>query len=235
MDFTFGIITDGRNDVFISEIIESIKIQKIQNYEIIIIGNSKLKGINIKSIPFNDNASLKPWITKKKNLITENASYENIVYIHDYIKFCEGWYEGYQEFGNSFNVCTNIIYNSDGSRFRDWTIDPWSYLEVQNIVKKTDEDNVIGFHCLLPYNILHLSKFMYISGSYWVAKKNVMNSFPLYEKLYWNEGEDLIWSKSIRRYYDFKINTLSSVKLLKFKEVIFKDADNDIICNLNLL
>jgi hypothetical protein len=235
LEFTFGIITNGKNDIFISEIIDSIKIQKIKNYEIILVGNSKIKGDNIKLIEFNDKDYSKPWITRKKNIITLNSTYSNIVYLHDYIKFCDGWYEGYQEFGNNFNVCTNIIKNLDDTRFRDWTIDPWSYLEVQNIVKRINVNNTVSLNCLLPYNITHLSKFMYISGSYWIAKKNIMESFPLNEKLYWNEGEDLMWSKSIRKYHDFKLNIHSSVKLLKHKEVIFDYVDNDIICNLNLL
>ena len=69
--------------------------------------------------------------------------------------------------------------------------------------------------CLIPYDIIHLSKYMYISGAYWVAKKDVMLEFPLDENLIWGQGEDVLWSKQIREKYEFNMNTNSSVKLIK--------------------
>ena len=41
MDFTFGIITDGKNDEFIRLIIQSIENNHIPVYEVIIVGNTK--------------------------------------------------------------------------------------------------------------------------------------------------------------------------------------------------
>jgi hypothetical protein len=103
MDFTFGIITGGNNDGMIGEIILSIQNQNIPNYEIIIVGESKINANNCTIVPFNEN--IKPaWITKKKNIITELAKYENIVYFHDYIFLESGWYEGQLKSGNDFKI-----------------------------------------------------------------------------------------------------------------------------------
>jgi len=81
--------------------VNSIKSQKINSdsFEIIIIGDSNIDpDQNIKTINFNE--SLKSmWITRKKNLITENSSFPNICYLHDYVSLEDGWYNGFLEFG----------------------------------------------------------------------------------------------------------------------------------------
>ena len=84
MDFSFGIITNGDNDNYINQIIDSIEVQNIPNYEIIIVGATKVSRVNTTIIPFDESVKAM-WITKKKNLITLNAKYENLVFLHDYI------------------------------------------------------------------------------------------------------------------------------------------------------
>lgn len=165
MDFTFGIITNQSH--FLNFIIDSIEKQNIPNYEIIIVGNCDIQRKNTRVINFDENIK-NNWITKKKNTITKESKYENIVFMHDYIYLLDGWYEGHLKFGNDFYVLMDKIINTDNSRFRDWTL--W-------------ESN--GCRNLLPYDITNLSKIMYISGSYWVSKKSVMEEFPLNEKLSW--------------------------------------------------
>ena len=111
MNFTFGIITDGKSDTNLNLIIHSIKNQNITNYEIIIVGNTSLIYDEIKVIKFDDSHH-KPWITRKKNLITQNAKYENIVFMHDYIRLDDNWYSGWENFGD-FKCATNKIINLD--------------------------------------------------------------------------------------------------------------------------
>lgn len=210
MDFTFGIITDGTNDNNIIAIVESIMKQNIPNKEIIIVGNSSIKVD--KNISFDEGIKSK-WITRKKNIITEHAKFENIVYLHDYIVFEDNWYEGFLKFGNTFDICMNVILNSNGQRFRDWCI---------------HDPSPFGNSCtgLLPYSIKNLSKYMYISGSYWVAKKKVMEEFKLDETLCWGQSEDIVWSKQVTSKYDFSMNDLSTVRLLKYKDLVIKDYSN---------
>jgi hypothetical protein len=80
MNFTFGIITGGGNEVMINEIIDSIEFENIPNYEIIIVGNTNIIRKNTRIINFDENIKT-AWITKKKNIITHEAIYENIVYL----------------------------------------------------------------------------------------------------------------------------------------------------------
>jgi hypothetical protein len=207
MNFSFGIITGGYNDDMLRIVVNSIRELNIENYEIIIVGNTNIKAdINI---PFDEN--IKPsWITKKKNIITNIANYENIVYLHDYIVFDKNWYAGYLSYGDNFSVCMNRIENLNGDRFRDWCV--WEPSRLGNTGPG-----------IISYDIDDISKHMYISGSYWVAKKSVMLEYPLDENLSWGYGEDVIWSKQVTAKYNFSMNTNSKVSLLKQKDLCVRD------------
>lgn len=216
MNFTFGIITTKQDpELELKTIIESIKNLSISNYEIIIVGGRIDKIVdNIKIFSFKENPN-GAWITKKKNLITENAIYNNIVYMHDYILFNKDWYRNFLEFGDNFSLCMNQILNTDGRRYRDWTL--WA--------ESADQIGIQNPYYLLPYEIEHLSKLMYLSGAYWVAKKHVMKEFPLNENLFWGQGEDVEWSKRVREKYNFSINKNSIVQLNRYKDPAF------LLCN----
>lgn len=217
MKFTFGIISSNLGPPHIQYVVDSIDIEIIKNtsnFEIIIVGGDKLyNDETMKIIPF-DETKKNGWITRKKNIITENAKYDNIVYMHDYVTLVPGWFDAMNKFGEDFDICMTKILNADGTRFRDWSL--WPH----------DLDNVWGPHCrecLLPYNITSLSKLMYISGTYWIAKKHVMQEFPLNEDLSWGQSEDVEWSKRVRQKYNFSINPNASVKFLKQKDRVFSE------------
>ena len=217
MNFTFGIVTNGKEYAYLNNCIESIHNQKIRNYEIIIVGNvDKNKIFNknkINFIHFDEN--IKPgWITRKKNIITKESTYENIVYMHDYLTLDKKWYKGFTRFGDDYEIAMNKILNPDKSRYRDWTLWPHNDCFVDEIIN----DNA----CLIPYSVSNLSEYMYISGAYWVAKKQIMEKFPLNEELTWGEGEDVEWSKRVRGTYMFKLNKYSKIKLQKYKNPQFK-------------
>jgi len=235
MKFTFGIITSPSTRIYLESCVNSIKSQKINSdsFEIIIIGDSNIDpDQNIKTINFNE--SLKSmWITRKKNLITENSSFPNICYLHDYVSLEDGWYNGFLEFGESWDICMNPIANLDGTRCLDWMGLP--------------DDPVYG-NVVLPYEYKG-SPGMYIPGYYWVAKKILMEEFPLNEDFVWNEGEDIEWSKRVLGGYpqrwlknlskfedgsiiikrhNYVLNPLSRIKFLKQKSFpldFFKEYD----------
>jgi len=167
---------------------------------------------------------------KKKNLITQNSIFENIVFLHDYITFSDGWYSGQILSGNYFDIRMDIILNKDGSRFRDWCL--WPHNQINH--GQSTED-IIKSSALLPYEINNLNQFQYISGSYWISKKKVMVEFPLNEDLTWGEAEDVEWSKRVRLHYTFTMNTKSIVQFKKQKSVVFNLTTNEIIKKLDEL
>lgn len=223
MRFSFGIITSSKSSFYLKKVIRSILKQNIpdDNFEIIVVGNqSKVTSKKIRNIEFDEN--IKPgWITKKKNLVTQNSNFENIVFIHDYLQLSNDWYKGFLKFGNDFDICMNKILNYDNTRFRDWTLWTENKNKLDQILSKR------GSETLIPYKVQHLSKFMYISGAYWVAKKQLMEKFPLNEELTWGEGEDVEWSKRVREEHNFTFNPYSTVKLLKYKDALFNEPNEE--------
>jgi hypothetical protein len=215
MEFTFGIITNKGN--LLNIIIESIYNLNIpkDKYEIVIVGNCDIEySENIKKIDFDE--SIKSgWITKKKNLITINSTKENIVFLHDYYVFDSGWYKGFLSYGNEWDICSNPQYNPDGSRFRDWVLHECHY----------DNFGFQGDGRLIPYDN-ESGNYVYINGSYWVAKRQAMIEAPLDENRCWGESEDLAWSKYIKwKRFKIQFNPNSICRLLKAKDTVFCQMD----------
>lgn len=217
MDFTFGIVTDGSCRDRIGTMIESIR-HEVPTHEIIVVGGDPIAGTI--HIPHDESAGIPMWLAYKKNRITATAKYDSIVYMHDYIALEPGWYRGFVEFGNDWLLCMTPILDITGERYRDWVLDP-------SAANTRD--------CLLPYDVIDLSYYMYFSGAYWVAKKSVMQQFPLDESLddsVGQRGEDIIWSRSLNTNHPFTINPLSKVKLLKPNERVYGFATPEIVAHL---
>ncbi len=225
MDFTFGIITDGKNDEFIRLIIQSIENNHIPVYEVIIVGNTKIEpGYNIKCIPFDE--TIKPaWITRKKNMIARTAKYDNIVMMHDYITLAPDWYTGFLKYGSNYDWCVNKIVNTDGTRFRDYTLFTMATLvnDKENTLFYSPADLIHPYfykHGLLPYdfeNTVETNVFMYISGAYYVIKRDVALKYPLDERLVHGNAEDIEYSRRLHKNgIIIKCNKYSTVHLLKY-------------------
>jgi hypothetical protein len=241
IDFTFGIITGGSNNhrekiddqsvsARIIQIINSISSQGIPNYEVIIVGGSdyfaefdavkhfKFKESRRELVRIGHKFVLKrnAHITRKKNLITKNAKYQNIVFMHDYYSLEPNWYENMLLFGNEFEIQMNAISDLNGRRYYDWEL-------------KDIPGLILESH--LPYEVNDLNKFQYIIGGYWVAKKSVMEKYPLNEDLFWGEGEDIEWSERVKKEFKFVMNAKSKVKLLKER---YTDPNRKIVSNASI-
>lgn len=226
MKFTFGIITTLQTVGFLQTILDSITFQRaLPDFEVIIVGgNEPVREGNLTIIPFDE--SIKPqWITRKKNIIIEESKGENIVFLHDYVHLLPNWIEGFEHF-DEFNVCVSPIINADGTRFRDWLLDDEC---VKHIL---GPEMGAGNPYMLPYDVTHLTRFMYISGAYWVAKREFMKRFPLNEELTWGQGEDVEWSNRAKTATDFKINIHSPVNLLKYKPREFRESTPEVVNKL---
>jgi len=223
MNWTFGIITNGDNPQLLSVLIESICNDMPHNdYQIVVVGNCNINHSKVMVLPFDE--SQKPgWITRKKNIITAHAQFDNIVYSHDYFSIRPGWYRGFEKFGDDWDVAMNVLIKSDGTRFRDWCIwdDPdhgpaWTQFELfcpdWGIYRP-------GSPRLAPYDYTK-TQHMYISGGYWVAKKQFMTEYPLDEQWGWCQAEDVEWSDRIRTVAKYRMNTYSAALLQKHKDAI---------------
>lgn len=239
--WSFCVVAAPGNEYIVNQCINRIynEFGNIDNYEIIIVGNINLNLknlIKVKVLPFKEEF-FSPNLTKisiskfirtkdiktffyktgaichKKNLAAKNANYDKLCIMHDYVGLEKGWKEGFEEFGDDWDVSMNIVLNQNNNRHRDWMA--WDHPSI------CDDSKGSGA-CLIPYD--KYTKYMYISGTYFCVKKDFFLANPLDEKLFWGEGEDVEWSLRVREITRFKMNNKSSVKYLKLKDV--EDAPN---------
>lgn len=220
MNFTFGIVTSGNEEAHINlkKVIASIHEEcGSGEYEILIVGNVKLENIDetlspfVKIIEFNEE-EFPLWITRKKNLIAQNSKYENIVIMHDYYQLMPGWKKGWDNFNVEFDLGMNVINDLRGKRFRDWLLLPASS---QFYTKREDieQNRNVSYSFVEMPDYLHAHS--YISGGYFVVKKEFMLKHPLDESLSWGQSEDIRWSNEIRWVTKPKFNVNSEVRTLK--------------------
>lgn len=195
---SFGIISLFEDIPRINKIIQSIENQKIYDYEIVICGGhedsiaNEFSNHKIKLVDFNEK-EVCSWITKKKNLVFKNMKYDIIVLIHDYIYFNKGWHDGLMRYikeDNNWSALCNKILKMNGKRWRlDWT----------------------GHQYWTPYS----EPCAYVSGSYFVTKRSIMEKCLFDERLSYNQAEDVEWSNRINKIAPIKFNPYSSCSLLK--------------------
>lgn len=233
--WSFCIVTAPGNRVVLQQCIEKIceEFSGNENFEIIVVGNIDLNmcetSSKVRCIPFSEDVlslsyknfrtarksrSLKKLffrtgaICHKKNLAAREAIYDKLCVMHDYVGLAEGWRQGFERFGQEWDVAMTIVLNADGSRHRDWMC--WNHPLIMS-------NTSLNEACLMPYDTY--SKYMYLSGTYFCVKKDFFLHNPLNEKLFWGEGEDVEWSMRVRNVTQFKMNTHSSVRYLKLKSL----------------
>lgn len=178
------------------KLIRSIASQSLEEYEILFCGNycpdqPKCKFIQHSGEP-------KGHITHVLNLLVKNAQSENLVFLRDYNFLYPHFTEGFFTEDREWDLMQVCQLNQDLTRYRDWT--SWCDNEVNPgiTVQKEPwcEQGLVwhGHPHLEPYshNKIHTH---YISLAVWCAKKSFMQKFPLDEKLFWGQAEDVEWSK----------------------------------------
>jgi hypothetical protein len=198
MNFTFAITTDYKNPQQLSEVISSIRSQNIENYEILVIGGQKPEDEGDLSHIFFDETQQPGWITRKKNTLCQAAKYDNIVLMHDYFVFDIDWYSEFVKFGDDWYICSNAQYLINGERhFTDWV---------------TWDDPIFPRYTALPYDEWSRTEYQYMSGGYFLVKKQVALDNPFNEFMLWGSAEDVEWSLRVRNKYKMKCNGQSIVR-----------------------
>jgi glycosyltransferase involved in cell wall biosynthesis len=194
---SFIIPTTGTNDANLNQIIDSIEVAKIPEYEVIIVGGleTTIDRKNTIHIPFNESLTPTGWISRKKNTGVLASKYDVIVVMHDYLIIDPDWYVEFEKFGLDWDICVHQTLsmnpNGDGTWIRGngWRIDqvpgypefPWAMQVPYDI------------DCFIPY--------MSIQGAYWCCKKNVMLDELIDEKYLWGDIEDIEWSSRVVPYW----------------------------------
>ena len=182
--WTFGIVSGGRNNDRIERQIEAIRRQGIPEYEIIVCGRYfDRKEPDVKYIHFTEKDDL-GWITKKKNIICGNAGFENLMILHDRIVPESGWFEGMKRYGNCFDALSCVVKDSEGKRRGDWFT--WG--------GPREDFGKIGE---LDYR--DWDQWVVLDGALTIIKKSVWEKCRWDESLFWNQGEDIVFSHNLTK------------------------------------
>ncbi len=197
---TFGITTGGDGDDRINRIIDSIENMHVRPpaYEVIIVGHtsSTINRAHTRHLAFDE--SIRPmWITKKKNMMTDNAAYDHIVYMHDYHEFDPNWYINLCAFGWDWDVQMHQILMQNGYRMFDWL---------------TYDHPTAPCHTPIPYHRTDLIPYQYISGGYWIGRKAAMQEERQNDDLVWGQAEDIDWTYRIRNKFKITMNPACIVR-----------------------
>ncbi len=232
---SFVICTNGQNHKFVETIIQSIVRQKfirLRDYEVIVIGGAELGFIPygpVKYIPFDEN--IRPGhITRKKNLAVQAAKYDNVVLAHDYLIYDENWYINWCRFPDkNFDVAMNRIENTDGSRYRDlcaWDDPRHGPAWRQHEPPWTPPEGLLtlGSPFLPPYSYDKFH-YTYLSGGYFIGKRQYLLDNPQNEELVHGLAEDVWWSREHRDTWRYVMNPNSITRLLRWKERHFPERN----------
>lgn len=184
--WTFGIITNGKKNHQVVNLIDSINKQKIPYYEILICGDFKYSDkekypiISIRDAVIEND--IRAPITIKKNRIANKAKYQNMIILHDRYLLPDNWFQKIKKYGNYFDLLTMPNIGPNEGRVNDWG----EYLG------KPSEIYREVFH-FLSYNKWSLG--WYSQGGMLIIKKNLYFQCALDNRLHWDELEDIQFSQ----------------------------------------
>lgn len=195
MNLTFGICSIYDDLPRLDAVIESIHALNIPNVEIIVAGSyidGQIAMLGCQQLLTDG------WTPKKKNLLAKFAQHENLVLLHDYYLFDPLWYQEFVKFGTDWDVCLNPQYLLSGKRhFTDWVV--W-------------DSPIYPRYYSLPYSDWSHTRYQYVSGGFFVVKRDFLRAHPFDEQMQPGSPEDVEWSLRIRDKAIMKCNPLSIVR-----------------------
>jgi glycosyltransferase involved in cell wall biosynthesis len=185
--WTFGMLTTGSRLENVERFIDSIEQHCHEPYEILIVSPVGLDALEerggVRVIRFTEHDDL-GWITKKKNLICEQATYSDILVCHDRYWLDEDFAQQFADWGFAYGLAALRVRLPDGSRALDWAV-------------VSSQNRVWSEGGLLDYRAY--SQYVYNPGGATVIRKAYWREFPWNENLFWNEHEDVELCRRIQR------------------------------------
>lgn len=203
--WSFGIVSDGRKNDRVINIINQITAFNIPQYEILICGPTPEIPLQKEVIILDDKDlyfDLRIPISQKKNRIIDTAKYNNLMILHDRISFSKNWYEKFCRFGNYFDQICCSIFDEDTQSIH---INDW--------VSNFSDNNQFRISKVTKLKHDEWNKHVYVDGGVMVIKKHVIINNKLNPNLHWGEMEDVNLSEKL--YIDGNlINFYGEAKLL---------------------
>jgi len=213
---SFAIVTDGKHDHHLQNTVKSILDLDLDSFEIVIVGQSEFPNPHVKFVAFDESVR-EGWITRKKNLAVSHSQGDIVVILHDYMKLNKDWTRSNVEAltNSNWDVAMCRITNLDGTRWIDWILWARNSVGIRWWFNRTVAR-------LVPYKTRNLTRFMYVSGSVMIVRRDFMLNNPLDEDLAWGQGEDVEWSLRVRKFWNYKMFPELSITSQKQKVEHFR-------------
>ena len=194
-NFDFGMISNGSNvtalENFLRSIISLSGICAV-DWNVLLCGPVALRDQIDLSILKEDQARVRfihepdafqdvGWITKKKNLIVENATAENILIAHDRFGLRNDFLERMNDFGADFSLIVPRQIDESGERVGDWVAleSHWAWASQRLLSYEDYEHNI------------------YVNGGIVIAKRAVLADEGWSNLLFWNQAEDVEFTRRL--------------------------------------
>ncbi|MGE0813473.1 MAG: glycosyltransferase [Vicinamibacterales bacterium] len=185
--WTFGLLTTGARLENVERYVDSIAAFCDEPHEILIVSPVDLGAIarrpNVRVLPFAERDEL-GWITRKKNLICEQARYSDILVCHDRFSLTPDFCRDFAAWGYAYGLAAVRVRLPDGSRGLDWAV-------------VSSQNHVWSSGGLLDYRAY--SQYAYNPGGATVIRRAYWADFPWNENLFWNEHEDVELCRRVQR------------------------------------
>lgn len=190
-DFTFALVTDGKKPGSVSAFVDSVLALPATAgapYEILVCGPAEvmtslgLRSSRVRLIPQPERFSDLGWITRKKNLLVDAGTRENIVVVHDRYSLPADFIANMARFGGDFDVLVPRQTSTDGQPLPDWvTLSDYLNWSTPGWLEFGD------FH-----------PFGYVNGGVIVAKRERLKRTRWSELLFWGQAEDIDLSRRLQ-------------------------------------
>ena len=185
--WTFGMLTTGARLDNVERFIQSVEAHCQDPYEILIVSPIALPDLEryggVRVLRFDQHDDL-GWITRKKNLIAQEATYSDILVCHDRFVLAEGFSRSFADWGYSYGLAAVRVRLEDGRRGLDWGV-------------VSSQNHVYSSGGLLDYRAY--SQYVYVPGGATLIRKSFWNCFPWNDNLFWNEHEDVELCRRVQR------------------------------------
>ncbi|MCG8650244.1 MAG: glycosyltransferase [Pirellulales bacterium] len=177
--FTFGVLTMGNRNDQVQAMIDSIARHCHKDHEILLIVPQTIPQFvgqkNLRQIEFTVEDPY-GWITRKKNILCQQARYSDIVICHDRFEFTQNFFDRFEDWGHSYGLAAARIVLPGGKRALDW-----------GAVRGKNLSWCRGG--LLNYR--DYSAGSYVPGGITMIRKRFWETCRWDESLFWNEHEDV--------------------------------------------
>jgi len=180
IDYSFCIITDGKEPEKTLRLVASIRSQNIPEYEILIGGDvpDELARAADKTIAMPEKARMGR-LGAMRNALVREAKGNVLAVLDDDLVLHPDWYAGMVKYGDDFDVLACRILNPDGSRYWDWKI------------------HIRGYNELVPYN--ETPRNISLTGGVCIARAAVLNSVQWDEQRGFYQLEDVDFTDRIKQ------------------------------------